>query len=302
MAIPENQLDTWSHQGAITGSSTTYATIKKALEAADTKYAGKSYEVFLQGSYGNDTNIFAESDVDIVIRLDSTFYYDVSALTVAEQAMFEAANPGTAAYTYSTFKDEVLAALKKSFGSDVLPGGKKAIKVAANGSRRNADVVVAAQFRRYYSGAGILGSLAGPQYEQGICFFTPDGRIVNYPKQHSANVTAKHQATTGWYKPMVRIFKNMRGKLIEDRAIVPGSAPSYFLEGLLFNVPNDKFGKSYGDTFVAAMNWILQAQRNDLVCANREHYLVRDSIATCWPCGDCDAFINKAVKLWNNWP
>jgi len=93
MAIPESQLDTWSHQGSITQSSTTYATVKRALEAADTKYANQSFEVFLQGSYGNDTNIYAESDVDVVIRLDTIYHYDTSALTPQDLAVFQAGLP-----------------------------------------------------------------------------------------------------------------------------------------------------------------------------------------------------------------
>lgn len=80
MGIPESQLDTWSHQGSITQSSTTYATIKNALEAGGSTYASKSYKVFLQGSYGNDTNIYSESDVDVVIQLDSTFYHNLESL------------------------------------------------------------------------------------------------------------------------------------------------------------------------------------------------------------------------------
>jgi len=67
---------------------------------------------------------------------------------------------------------------------------------------------------------------------------------------------------------MVRILKNMRSRLVNDGVTAEGSAPSYFLEGLLYNVPNDKFGTSYGDTFVAAMNWILEADRKKFVCAN----------------------------------
>ena len=67
MAIPEAQLVRWSHQGSIQGSSATYAIVKRALEAPNS-------EVFLQGSYGNDTNIYAESDVDVIIRLDSPDY------------------------------------------------------------------------------------------------------------------------------------------------------------------------------------------------------------------------------------
>src|SRR5271170_7888729 len=120
MAIPESQLDTWSHQGSITQSSTTYATVKRALEASDTKYAGKSFEVFLQGSYCNDTNIYAESDVDVVIRLDSTYYYDTASLAPEELAAFKAAFIPTT-YPYADYKSHVVAALEESFGSDAKP-------------------------------------------------------------------------------------------------------------------------------------------------------------------------------------
>ena len=75
MAIPEAQLDTWSHQGSVTQSSGTYQTMRNALIAPTAPYAGRAYDVFLQGSYGNDTNIYAESDVDTVIRLDAIFGY-----------------------------------------------------------------------------------------------------------------------------------------------------------------------------------------------------------------------------------
>ena len=78
MAIPASQLETWSHQGSITQSSTTYNTVKSVLETSDTPYTTKSYSVFLQGSYGNHTNIFAESDVDIVIKLDDCWQSDLS--------------------------------------------------------------------------------------------------------------------------------------------------------------------------------------------------------------------------------
>ena len=67
MSIPEYQLDTWSKQGSVTGSSGTYNAIKNVLEATNTPYADKDFSVFLQGSYGNDTNIYAESDVDILV-------------------------------------------------------------------------------------------------------------------------------------------------------------------------------------------------------------------------------------------
>lgn len=295
MAIPEAQLETWSHQGSITQSKNTYAAIKRCLDDPNTSYAGKRFEVFLQGSYGNDTNIYAESDVDTVIRLDSVYFYDASALQPHELAAFNA-DFVPATYTYAQFKPQVLATLQSSFGVADVVLGTKAINIKANASRRSADVVVAAQYLRYYSGALPL------RYEPGICFFTSSGnRIVNYPKQHAQNCTAKHQSTNQWFKPMVRILKNLRGRLIQNGAIRQGSAPSYFLEGLLSNVPDDKFGRSYTDTFVEAVNWIIKADRTKMTCANREYYLVRDAAAECWPCADCESFLAAAVALWTNW-
>lgn len=295
MAIPKSQLETWAHQGAIAGSSSTYATIKRALEASDSKYAGKSYEVFLQGSYGNDTNIYAESDVDVVIRLDDVYYYDISGLTPEEQGGFNAGLiPGT--YAYSQYKADVIAALVKSFGAADVKAENKAVKIKASGSRRSADVVVACDFHRYFQG------MLGVQYVSGICFFdSSNNRIVNYPKQHSVNCTAKHQGTNEWFKPAVRILKNMRSKLVDDGVIGQGIGPSYFLEGLLYNVPNGEFGGSYEATMVAAINWVLKADRSKFLCANEEYYLVRDTAVT-WPVANCDRFLDAVTQLWKNWP
>src|ERR1700733_1991636 len=130
MAIPNSQLETWSHQGAGVGSRDTYAGVKRALEAPDSQYAGKAFEVFLQGSYGNDTNIWAESDVDVVMELTGVYYYDLSALPPNQQAEFKA-NHGAANYNFDAFRTDVLAVLRASFGADVRPG-LKAIAIQAD--------------------------------------------------------------------------------------------------------------------------------------------------------------------------
>jgi hypothetical protein len=297
MAIPESQLDTWSKQGSITQSSQTYATIKTALEAQSTKYADKEFEVFLQGSYGNDTNIYAESDVDIVIRLDSTFFYNTDQLTLGEQSAFHTAFSTPGIYSYPSFKADVLDTLKNKFGNHV-ESGKKAFRVKANGGRRTADVIPAALFKRYVT----FPSLPEATYYPGICFFDSSAnRIENFPKPHSANCTAKHQATSQWFKPMIRILKNLRGRLVDNGAIDNTVAPSYFLEGLLYNVPNDKFGGSYEDSMVQSINWILGANRSKFVCASGLHWLFGTS-SVSWSPSNCDRFLEELKKLWNNWP
>lgn len=297
MPIPESQLETWSHQGSITQSCNTYNTIKSVLEASSTPYADKKFKVFLQGSYGNDTNIYAESDVDIVIRLDGCFQSDLSELNEGEKAAYESAFRD-ATYTYVDFKSDVFSVLSKQYGTAV-HAGDKAIAIDANGSRRKSDVIVAIEFRRYFK----FRSSSDSEYVEGICFWNGKGeRIANYPKQHSANLTTKHQNTSQRLKPMARVFKNMRSRMVDEGLIKAGIAPSYYIEGLLYNVPREKLTSSYQDCVVNTLNWYRQdASKANLVCANEQYYLLRDGHHTCWTQANCDAFVEAAVTQWNNW-
>ena len=144
----------------------------------------------LQGSYGNDTNIYAESDVDVVIKLNDCFRHDLKELPDEQKAAFKAAH-SDATYSHTEFKRDALSVLQAKYGGDVTLGNK-AINVAASGSRRKADVIAAIQYRRYHK----FLSLSDQVYDEGICFLTGSGEcIADYPKQHSANCTAKHRAS-----------------------------------------------------------------------------------------------------------
>lgn len=294
MSISESQLETWSHQGSITQSSNTYNTTKSVLEDEGTPYSSKQFKVFLQGSYGNDTNIFSESDVDIVIQTDSCFHHDLTSLSEEERSKFRDTFPD-ASYTHVDFKRDVLSTLRSRYGDAVKPGDK-AINIAANGSRRKTDVIVATQFRRYHR----FNGQRDQSYDEGICFFTASGaRIANYPKQHSKNMTSKHQQTRGWLKPMVRVFKNLRGRLVSEGRVATGTAPSYYLEGLLYNVPADHFGNSYVESFLNCMRWIQSADKSKFVCANEQYFLLREDSPVTWRAAQCEEFLSAAAALWN---
>lgn len=261
---------------------------------AKATYANKDFEVFLQGSYGNDTNIYAESDVDTVIRLDSIYGYDVSALPAEQLTAFQQAF-SNATYTFDEFKTGVVTRLSNAFGKDDVTPGNKAIKIKANGSRRSADVVACYQYRRYIR----FINVSNQEYVPGVIFpTTSSGVIINYPKRHSDNCTAKHQATNKWFKPMVRIVKNMRSKLVDDGKISKDTAPSYYIEGMLWNVPNDKFGSSYAETFCNCINWLWQTDRSKLKCAHEQHALLGTSNVQ-WSTNKCDMFLSAIIKLWN---
>jgi hypothetical protein len=295
MAISESQLETWSKLGSVTQSADTYGTVRRALEDADAPFANRSFETFLQGSYGNDTNVWKESDVDVVINLTDIYYYDLESLTPEDRERFKK-DTSSAGYTVKDFNASVSGWLEDRFGDDVNLTGDKAIAIAANGNRRDADVIVSANYRKYIS-----YSPGNNQFHPGICFFTKDGtQIVNYPKMHSANMTTKHQATDGWLKPMVRIFKNLRNRLVDSDDIENGLAPSYYLEGLLYNVPNDKFGGSYVNTFVNVFNYLDDTDRSKFLCANERYYLFHPTSQVTWRAEKCVEFLNAMRQAWNN--
>jgi hypothetical protein len=297
MAIPEAQLDTWAKQGATQTSKDTYATIKGVIDDGNSPYAIHSPVSFLQGSYGNDTNVYGvDSDVDVVLQFNGAFQYDLSGISEQSQKKFHTAF-GNTGYGYQDFKKEVTTWLIANFGKAVEPG-TKAIRILAASNRRDADVLPAIGFRRYHK----FEDFNNQNYTEGICFYTADGtKIINYPKLHSTNCTAKHQATSLWFKPTVRILKNIRNRMISDGTLEDGIAPSYYLEGLLYNVPNDRFGKSYDDTVVNAINWIMKADKSTFVCANEQYKLLWEGSPVTWRTEKCEKFLNGIIKLWKDW-
>lgn len=297
MSIPEAQLETWSKVGSQTQSKDTYATIRNALDDKNAPYAG-SIDIFLQGSYGNDTNVYGkDSDVDIVMLGDRAYFRDLSRLTAIESAAYDAAAGGASSYPFATFKADVIQILKKKFGADVDTSSKKAVKIKANGNRRSADVLICEEFRRYSKYTG-----SRDDYTVGVGFLTTDGTLVeNYPKFHATTLTAKHQATTQWLKPTIRIFKNIRNRLIDDKKLQSGVAPSYYLEGLLWNAPIGSFGTSYNATVFNCLKWMNEVDESTLVCANAMFPLLGDNSPVKWNPANFRTFRTQAISLWNDW-
>ncbi len=299
MPIPESQLETWSHQGAVTTSSATYRSIQAALTANSSPIKGKDFEVYLQGSYKNDTNIRGDSDVDVVVQLNEAFYRDLSALAENQKRLYEASH-SSATYLWADFRKDVLQALRAYYGGSKVSEGNRSLKLAADAGRLAADIVPALHFRKYE----YFYSLSDQGFIDGIKFFNrPNNReIINFPKPHHANGVAKHSAgkTNGWYKPTVRIFKNARTYLVDHGSLSGGVAPSYFLECMVYNVPDGAFGKTFQDTFAAAWNWMRQAKASTFVCQNEQLPLFGNAPEN-WDALKANQLLDALKDLWENW-
>jgi hypothetical protein len=188
-------------------------------------------EVFAQGSYANNTNVKAESDVDVCVMLKSTFYYECSDGLTNEDYGFPLAYD----FDYNRYKQNVIETLKAKFGPNDIKIGNKAVNIKSNTYRVEADVVIALQYRNYR-----IGSYLYKKYIEGIKFISNSGDIViNYPKIHIENGNLKDEETYGLYKNLVRIFKNIKNDMIDERIITGDKITSFLVESLIYNVPND---------------------------------------------------------------
>lgn len=299
MAIPEAQLTTWSARGAVTNSSASYNSIRTALLDTQSRIAALNPDIFLQGSYRNATNIFGDSDVDVVVLNDRMFFKDTSALDATQLQLQQNAYP-PAMYGWNEFRADVLQTLKGYYGNGRVHEGDRCIKVDFGPGRIAADVIPAFRHKKY----GYFYSAAVQSYEEGIEFRSRNAvAIVNFPKQHIANGESKNSSerTNGWFKASVRMFKNARNRLIEHHVITPESCSSYHLECLVYNVPDYSFGGNFQDTFVRAVNyWVNTIQPATCLCQNGIVPLFGTSPVQ-WNIPDAARFVQGLQNLWQDW-
>lgn len=293
MPIPESQLLTWTGQGSVTNSANTHSVLRNAL-AAHNWSSYIEYADYLQGSYANTTNIRGDSDVDIVVECTSIFYNN---LTESEKQSL-GFTPGI--HSLDDFRNEVIQALVSYYGSAYVDtSGGNSIKVlpSSTSNRLYADVVVCASYRRYDS----LKLVA-----EGITFWNQKNynQIINYPKIHKNNGVTKNSNTNGNYKPVVRMFKNARRYMINGNEELKKKFPSYFVECLLYNVPNHCFlPATYQSKFLEVLVYLLEIidteEADKFTTQSGLHWLFGNS-SVQWSKDNAKDFLTRLSKLWQN--
>jgi hypothetical protein len=239
----------------------THTTIREYLES-DPALKKYGVDTYLQGSYHNSTNVRGDSDVDMGSVTDRIFYYDTSMLpdeprsefgvptiSLREATTNSIKEGGPATFDYSEYRADVLASLRRKYGSDVVDGNK-AITVRGNTSRLDADVLACTTFRQYVRQGG------GATYHTGISFFSKSHeRHVNFPHQHYTNLKNKDDRNNK-VKGCVRILKRVRNELEDAGQWDRKRSPSYYLEGLIWNVPDSYFVGNYDTVFPAVVKYL----------------------------------------------
>lgn len=207
--------------------------VRKAIDASD-NLSARTIEVFAQGSYANRTNVRQDSDVDICILCTDVFFTDYTLSEGVNDAVLKYVPAG---YSYADFKNDVHAALISYFGAASVTRGNKAFDVHANTYRVDADVVPCLEHRR------VMGKPEFNWIEYGTELHPDDGgKIINWPRQNYKNGVTKNDATGRRFKALVRIFKRLRNEMADNGHKVAEPIPSFLIECLAWNVPNDGLG------------------------------------------------------------
>ena len=235
--ISEETLNTWSQPPSETDQTkadNAERIIRETLQASP-KLAHLALRIFTQGSYRANTNTRLNSDVDICVLSSDAFFYDLDTHHVA----FAETNIAPATLQYREFRHLVQNALVDRFGTGVTRGNK-AFDIHANTYRLDADVVTAFERRRYFKGAA-----GRVDWVSGIAFLTDSGLLIeNWPEQTYANGVAKNTRTGRRYKAAIRILKRLRDRMQDESIAAANDVGSFFIESLIWNVPDDQFPSS----------------------------------------------------------
>ncbi|MDX1963905.1 MAG: nucleotidyltransferase [Pirellulales bacterium] len=282
----------------------THNMIREHLEG-DPALGKYNIRTYLQGSYKNSTNVRGDSDVDMGSQSQESFFYDLDDLP--DDSIPSYSNMAKSLrkkvqesivdsrFTYWDYRRDVYASLKLEYG--VVEDGNKAIRIDGNTYRLDADVLPCLGFRMYFK--DLTGNA---DYHQGIGFLTSQSkRIVNFPDQHFDNLGAKDRRNNNKVKGCVRIMKRLRNELEDAGRWDRKRSPSFYLESLVWNVPDHVFSGGYSSVLqnVLAHLWNdlrEKKQQNDLRAytqANNIFYLFHPEF---WNVDDALAFIDEIWK------
>ena len=99
-------LDTWAQIRARQKAENAHLSIRRALNQWNNWSTGVQHDDYLQGSYRNSTNIWRDSDVDLVVELTSVARFDTSDLSFSELQQFNA-SINWVSYDWANFREEV---------------------------------------------------------------------------------------------------------------------------------------------------------------------------------------------------
>lgn len=276
----------------------TIRAIRTAIAASDA-LNHRGIHVFTQGSFRNRVNVRQDSDVDVGVMLHDSFFPSYGQGVSASDFNFI-----DATYPYQQFKDDLEAALVAHFGRRAVHRGRKAFDISERSTYHvDADVVPFLEHRHYWSQANVAYGVA----------LKPDGGgsvIHNYPERlldywpdrslHYENGVSKNTATGRRYKSVVRIMKKLSNVMADNDIQEAEAVPSFLIECLVWNTPNDRIGHStWIENVAGVLKYLWSNTETDAGCSEWcevNNIKILFHVSQPWTRDQVRAFIKSA---WN---
>ena len=232
MAVDPYQIEKWSYPPEGNEQTKCLEAMARIKSAVDSRF-GTGVNVFIQGAYKNGMNVKSEAEVDIVLEYTRYYFSGVESLSAAEKRKYESIRIH-AEYPFDKYKQDVYFILQEEFGAAPVQRRNKSLLVRGHKYRVNAVVVPCFSFRRF-SAHNVVEA-------EGIALMSDSGSLIeSYPNQHHESGVAKNRATREQYGAVVRVLKNVRDIMAGAGLIERSLVPSFLLESLVWNIPDQEF-------------------------------------------------------------
>jgi predicted nucleotidyltransferase len=226
----EEQFSRWTSPSSDTEHDKQERTERMIRQAVDahTPFNNCDLKIYAKGSYANNTNVRADSDVDVAVECKEALYWEEE-----KQGLYPPGNKYEGVWTPTKLRSELLVSLKAKFGENVDSSGSTAIQINSGSSRVDADVVPCFSYKYYLEN----------EIRPGTKIFKTDGSsLVNYPSQQLDHGIAKNKRTGYAYKKGARLLKRVENVMAEGEEFQ--ELPSFFVECLAYNCPDTVFARS----------------------------------------------------------
>jgi len=305
-----------------------FALINKALKivATQTQNVNPSdVDVYIHGSYALNTNIYFPSNLEIMVELKRTSTYDAESFPHPKYRLHNNYFIGTTfAFNPSDFYELMFSALQELTGRKCEAQDKFILVPAGNNIKHALEITPCFTFN-YVERTGREPVITDPTLQvqesfgervfPGVILYdhSASSHIVTFPRLHALNGTGKDLATRGNFLRIVRMFKTLTK--IGEREMEWNPTRGYFIQCLLFNVPNRLFLSNIEQTqtldptttgdidaiFYKVLNYLLNANYDEFVCQNLVWKLF-GAAREFWDPNSAKTFIKNMHELYITFP
>jgi len=282
-------------------------------------------DIYIHGSYANKSNIYFPSNLEIMVELTTSKRFSPEEVSLEGNYFVDV----PLQFGPKEFRQLFAEALYEIMGDKMTEHPKHIRLTELEKIKHDVDITPALSFHFYNNHQP---EDHGKRKGKGKKHATPDSgevtrtrgvllydssidrNIVSFPRVHAQNGFDKDRATDGNFKRMVRLFKTLHSLNVNEFGLVPpDTASGYFIECLLYNVPDKLFADataqsgaeeaqpSFNEIFNKIMNYLMNVVMDDFMCQNEIWKLFGDA-AEFWDTKRADTFRNGIIRLYTLFP